>query len=293
MRSHRIAAGTLAALVLAAGASVRAQPEDCEDDGLLGPLEFTPAIGASNVTLDAPIKIRYSDDFFVDGTADPESALTLSNAETGEEVSGRTEVLDGDILFFYPDELLEPTTRYEGIAFGLERDEEINFRTGRDIDRMPPDLGEIVDVSSSKVKDRRCDAPEGGYRVDVVVEPAREDGPIASVEYLLYLTRGPGIVEPEQRDVTRGFATDEITMVFVLSPAEAVEPVCVAVQAVDGVGKVDDDGRPVCFDPVQGNFFEPLCSATGAGAGRGRGLLPIGLMLAALAWRRRGARCPS
>jgi hypothetical protein len=32
------------------------------------------------------------------------------------------------------------------------------------------------------------------------------------------------------------------------------------VMAVDGVGHTDAT-EPVCFEPQQGNFFEPLCSA--------------------------------
>jgi hypothetical protein len=67
---------------------------------------------------------------------------------------------------------------------------------------------------------------------------------------------------------TRNFTTDLITMAFVLEPSEAVEPICVAIQAVDGVGRVDNDGEPRCFDPIQGNFFEPLCTVGSFGASR-------------------------
>ena len=73
-------------------------------------------------------------------------------------------------------------------------------------------------------------------------------------------------------------------MAFVLSPEEAVSPGCVVVHAVDGVGNVDDDMEPECFEPVQGNFFEPLCSASRV---EGRHWLSWGLLALVLRRRRR------
>ena len=128
--------------------------------------------------------------------------------------------------------------------------------------QCPPEMGEIREVRSTPTP-VNCDAPEGGYRVDVSFEPALDDGSPGSIEYLLYLTRGPGVQAPELRDRARNFTEGGdglVTMAFVLRPNEADGPVCVAVHAVDGVGRVDRSVPARCFEPIQGNFFQGLCS---------------------------------
>jgi hypothetical protein len=78
----------------------------------------------------------------------------------------------------------------------------------------------------------------------------------------------------------------------VLSDAEAVAPVCFVVHAVDGLGNVDSDGEPVCFEPVQGTYFE-ACSVSAPGATRGLGVgaFAVGVVVVVLGVRRRrGAR---
>ena len=243
--------------------------EDCLPPPTPGPVEVTPASGAGGVTRDARIALRYTPGFLADYGGDPSSLLSVWNDDTLENLTGSTEIV-GDTLFFLPDALLEPNAYYVGRATGGIADFEFDFRTGATLDMLDPVAGNIQSVSSQPV-DPSCSYPDGGFRVDVTMRRAVEDGPAGSLEYLLYQTRGPGLREPVLRTRRRGLATaDLFTMAFVLPRAEATEPICVVVQVVDGVGKRDDSQPARCFDPIEGNFFESACSVGAAGSGRGR-----------------------
>ena len=300
-----------AAALLGLSPSARAEdggvPTSCEDEVQRGPRFVTPASGASEVTLDAWVKLDYSAGYFAEGfTASVElrhcgEELTAVECETlGEPVEGEAQVVGGETLFFVPAEPLEPRTLYAGVATGIDQDLGFSFRTGATLDTEPPHLPARLDTPSTgrTEGDARCGVP-AGFRVSVSFDPREgrgrvDDGPEGSVEYLLYLTRGATVRAPELRARTRFFPTSLLTMAFVLEPEEAVAPVCVVVHAVDGVGNVNRSMEPACFEPVQGNFFEPICAAGGApgrmGAGDGGGgLAVLGLALGAMLWRRRRA----
>ncbi|MEC7522085.1 MAG: Ig-like domain-containing protein [Myxococcota bacterium] len=278
-------------LALLASAPVAAQDGGtivCDDEPVARQaLEVFPADNATAVSLDAPVRARYSPGYFEPGGpgGDPTTMITLlrcpSSGSTcftadcadgeGEFVPGRVQVL-GEELVFMPSAGWEPETAYRGIARGVDATLEFSFCTGTGDDAGPPRLGVINSVTSTVVDEERCDAPRGSYRISVFFEPATELGPPGSVEYLLYQTRGTDIDGPVLRDRVRNFATDEIPMAFALPPDQATSPICVTVAAVDGVGNVDyadNEGGEVCVDPVQGNFFESLCSVSAPG-GRAR-----------------------
>jgi len=260
---------------------------ECGGPDEVGALEVTPASGANGVLLDAYVQVLYTPGYLA--AVDPSRTIEVTT-EDGDPVAGEAQVV-GDRLFFVPDALLDPDTTYRGLAFGFDYDFEFEFATTRRdgaVDSGPPTLGSrISDITSSRVS-TTCEAPSGGYRVDVSFPPADDDGSPGSIEYLLYLTRGPTLDAPELRARARNFATSDmgrIPMAFVLTPEEAVSPVCVVVHAVDGAGNVDDDMEPRCFEPVQGNFFEALCSAA-----PGRESSPPFVAVALLGlvlWRRR------
>ena len=138
----------------------------------------------------------------------------------------------------------------------------------------------------------RVKRPDGGFRVDVTLDPAEGEPAAGDVEYLLFLTRGPGVGAPELRGRVRG-VTDEIVIAFLLSPEEATGPICVTVQAVDSAGNLGEVPEPLCEDPIQGNFFEPLCAA-GGGPNRRWPSWPA-VALGGFAWivRRRFGRPPT
>lgn len=283
----------VAVLLVSLPAVARAQDEEgCDDVPSRRPLVVTPTPGGVGATLEAPVRVRYSPGYFDDPTVriPPEESLYLwrcedgdSACESGDPVSGGVEVI-GDELVFRPVAPFEPDTLYGGIARGVDGDIPFTFRTGRFFDMGPPEFGGILKVGSDWVE-HECDAPEGGYRIDVKVDRAVDDGPGGDIEYFLYLTRGPEVEAPQLRARQRNFSgEDGIPMAFVLEPSEAVSPICIAVHAVDGVGNVAESD-PHCFDPIEGNFFEPLCAVSAPGTASGArwallGILPIGLLIA-------------
>ncbi len=275
----------------------RAQAQDagvtgCDEVLTRGPLEVTPATNATGVTLDAPVKVRFSPGYFELPGVDPASLIELRRCgelsavecETlGEPVAGEVQVIGDRTLYFVPAHDLSPRELYAGVVRGIDQDLGIAFRTGFSADVGPPQLG-TVDTPTTAQVGPSCEAPAGGYRVDVSFEPATDDGSAGSIEYLLYLTRGGGLEAPELRRRARNFSTGLVTMAFVLSPEEAASPVCIVVHAVDGVGNVDADMEPRCFEPITGDYFEPACNAGAAGSGGWLGLLGV------LLFRRRRGR---
>ena len=286
------AAVVLACCSLLGVASFGVTPAAAQDGGALDcdgepvarqAVEVFSADNANGVSLDAPVRARYSPGYFGPGGpgGDPTTMITLLQCPSsgascstldcvdgeGEFVPGRVQVL-GDELIFVPDVDWQSGTAYRGIARGVDATLEFTFCTGTSDDAGPAELGTINSVTSTIVDEERCDAPRGSYRISVFFPPATEFGPPGSVEYLLFQTRGTGIDGPVLRDRVRNFATDEIPMAFALPPEQATSPICVTVAAVDGVGNVDyadNEGGEVCVDPVQGNFFEPLCSVSAPG----------------------------
>lgn len=265
--------------------------DDCEDPVAPGPVEFTPAPGGrGGVMLNAPVKVRYTEGFFEGAGSgiDPDDFIVVYVCDEpvacsdGVEVPGEVSLI-GDVLVFRPTEPFEPRTSYGVVATGIADRAQFSFQTGTSFDTEPPELSGIRVESSPAAES--CEAPEGGYRIDVQVDAATDDGPLIDIEYLVYLTRGPEVEAPELRARARQ-VTDVIPMAFVLESAEAVSPICVTVHAVDGVGNVDDDTEPQCFDPIQGNFFEPMCSASSVDRAQPSdrahaGLWPVGLAVAA------------
>lgn len=289
----RLSMFTAFVLVVAAGRA-RAEDPACPAPLQRGPQEVTPAAGATGVTLDSAVRVRYSEGYFATGApVDLASMLTIERDSS--PVPGTVTRVGDSTLFFFPDEPWDNATRYTGIARGRGSDPflTLSFLTGFADDLGPPELGGIHDITSSEVQ-ATCDAPEGGFRIDVTFAPAPDDGPLADVEYFLYLTRGELVDAPVLVARQRNFATSEITMAFVLSRERAASPACVVVMAQDGAGNIDDDGTATCFDPIDGSFFEPLCSAApGRGPRRGAAGSAATVVLVAslglLAWRRRAA----
>ncbi|MEM6955555.1 MAG: Ig-like domain-containing protein [Myxococcota bacterium] len=263
------------AWVAFAPSPVRAQ---CDDDDF-AVRASTPASGARDVPINAYLRIDYPRCYFSLTGQDPITSLALED-ENGVPVAGRITLGDDQTLFFLPDSPLAPNTSYAFFAGDFEGGFEGAFTTTESEDTEPPRFGEIEQTSSARIPDPTDEAPEGGWRVDVSFQPAVDDGAAGSIEYLLYLTRGPTDLEaPELRARSRNFATGVITMAFVLTDEEASDPICVVVHAVDGLGRVDDDQEPFCFEPIQGSFFDG-CAAGGTSA-------PIWVAAFALLLRRR------
>jgi hypothetical protein len=233
----------------------------------LRPLEVTPASGATSVTIDAPIKVRYPAGYFVERCPPPFGACASIQvfrvvSGTPTPVPGAVQAL-GDVFIFTPSTSWAADSTFEGRATGIDGMLAFSFRTGPSRDVTPPSLGAITSISSARAAPS-CDAPEGGYRIDVTLEPAIDDGPPGSIEYFAYLTRGPTVTEPQLRARIRNFPTSEITMAFVISREEGASPVCVEVQAADGIdGSMHRTATPIrCIDPAVGSFFDSLCAVS-------------------------------
>ncbi len=267
-------------------------PVDCDPPAALGPVEFFPASGAGGVALDAAVRVRYSPGFFA-VWREPLTRLLEIRDASDTPVRGTLTVL-GDTLVFRPDAPWVAGSAYRGTAFGIDiLQVRFSFRTGAVLDREPPRFTSTPSLSPARVDMRPC-ATEGGYRIDVSVAPATDpDGAQGDVEYLLFQTRGPEIEAPRLRARARNFAGPSIPLAFTLTPSEAVSPICVVVVAVDGVGRAVEGGK-ACVDPVQGNYFAPLCSAGTPGArprgGRGALLASASVLALALVARRLGRR---
>lgn len=282
-------AGSLLALcVLCAAGTVRAQPV-CPEDVIPGPVETTPASGAFGVTVDAYVRVLYTPAYFAaDGPSNGTETILVTDPD-GLEVPGIVQRVGDAALFFVPDGLLDPSTQYDVIATGAFGELVASFTTGTSLDEQAPSIGPITRVAVDPVEPS-CSAPSGGHRVGVTFVPATDDGALGSLEYSLYLTRGEGVSAPVRVARLRHFAASEITAAFVLDDAQAGSMVCVALRVEDGVGRVSEGGG-VCFDPLTGAFFAPLCSVSVAGApsGRAAALLPAVAALALFLRRRRRA----
>ena len=252
---------TILLLLSASAASATAQ---CDEDDF-AVIESAPASGATDVPLNAFIRVLYPRCYFALTGQDPLTSVEVTL--DGEPVPGTLQQGDGQTVFFIPAELLDNARRYDVIARDFEGDFEFSFTTGFSVDSSPPEFPEpFLSVTSSRIPAGSPDLPNGGYRVDVSFEPAVDDGAAASIEYLLYLTRGGEDLDaPELRARARNFATGLITMAFVISDAEAAQPLCIEVTAIDGVGRMSAERPSQCFEPIMGSFFEG-CAVSSEGA---------------------------
>lgn len=273
-------------LLLLAASAAPAFAQCDEDDFAV--VESAPASGATDVPLNAFIRVLYPRCYFSLTGQDPLTSLELT--VDGTPVPGTMQQGDDQTVFFVPQGLLDNGRRYDVIARDFEGDFAFSFTTGFSVDSSPPEFPEPrLTVTSSRIPEDSIDLPEGGYRVDVSFDPAVDDGAAASIEYLLYLTRGNEDLEaPQLRSRARNFTTGLITMAFVITNEEAEQPLCVEVHAIDGVGRMSEDRPSECFEPIMGSFFEG-CSVSAPGGGEG-GVLWVFAVCAWLGGRRRFLR---
>ena len=254
------------------GVAVAQRDDGCREPSPRGPVEISPAFGSRAVAQNALIRVRYSESFFsLPESLPPQDSFTLFRCDAepctpaGAPVEGTISLSD-DTLLFVPRDLLVAGGSYLAVAVGLDQTFEAEFSViagagGAAIDMEAPEFGPVTGFSTTSLAPS-CEVPDGGFRVDVSLRPAVNELAGADVEYLLFLTRGNGIDGPELRARARGVPS-EVVMAFVLTPEEASSTICFTVQAVDGAGNVGELADTVCEDPIQGNFFEPLCASSG------------------------------
>jgi hypothetical protein len=287
----------LALLALLVPALAHAQtPDDCRMEAL-APLFVSPASGAPNAAIDAPIVVRYGAGYFdpLTGPGEPPSTLfrlvacgvcgSPCDVASGTAVPGLVQT-QGDDLLFLPDGGLTTSTQYAGEAMGIDGVLDFSFCSGTGHDTQPPSAVALTaDPTSTRVGALPC-LPDGGYRVGVYFPPASDDGPPGSIEYLLFQTRGAGIDAPVLVDRFRNFQTDRITLSYLLSNEAAATLVCVQVVTIDGAGHATVPDGDRCFDPVGRTSFQG-CAAQPGRAASGAMALAVGLIGIVIARRRR------
>lgn len=262
-----------------------------------------PIAGALSVVLDPIIRVRFP--------GDPEDLAVLwEKYEAGEELIKLAQMIDdqpdepvrgtlqrgGDrMLFFEPDRGLATGRRYRlSVASpdtsALTVTEFGKFETGYRQDEELPELVVSDDEMSLYVSDTSPECgPEGSVNVGIDFTPATDDGDPTSIEHFVYLTRARGLEAP--RLLARvGEPYERPNLSFVLSPEEAKAPVCIRIRAVDGRLQMAENEPEICFDPVQGSFFRPLCSVAAPGhpaGGSDSQSTGLFLLLSALVWRLR------
>jgi hypothetical protein len=302
------------ALLLLAGRAT-AQTSPCGDiEGANDELEVTPADRADGVARNAAVVVRHPPGADLPGllrelraadgdecSREPVCLFEDARARGGPErqaVPGDVQQLDARTLAFVPRSRLEPETDYFPLVArtGFDRASrtELEFRTGSAIDREPPafDPGEDQLRLAVDTPPAECEAPAGSVRVQLGTPRASDDGDEESVELLLFVTSAQGARGPELRARSRNGDEDEgeVVLTFLLSAQEAEQPVCVALRAVDTVGRSSRGGPALCFEPSQGSRFAPLCGvAPGRGStdGGGGSLVLFCVWLAAALRRRR------
>lgn len=304
---------------LAPAARVRADPGGCgglEVDA--DELVTFPGDGAEAVALDAEITVRYpagTDLSALHAALQADAArdvcggapVCLFRDARGEEgglarkpVRARWLVSDATLVLV-PEALLAPMTDYYlSIArpgFDRAARVEVEFATDSEPDSEPPRLADDASELRLTVEPAppECEAEPGSVRVRLLVPRVRDDSDEGSVELLAFVTRARGSSGPELRARGRNSGGGDVLLGFVLDPEEARAPTCLVLRAVDGTGKWSEAEPELCFDPVQGSHFEPLCAlrAPGARADGAAGTLVFSslfLLLRRLARRRPGPR---
>lgn len=263
-------------------AHARAQDDGCGGASIHETLDIDvkPAHGASGVARDAPVVVRYLSEAALDALeaslADDETLVSLlrepdTEGDPREVVAGSVHAIDSRTIAFVPDRRLDAETRYYPVVakpgFDAPAFAELRLETGSELDAEPPSLSVGPDgiALSSEPIGPGCEGPPGGLRIGVSFPPASDDGDEGSIEYFLYLTRGFGVHGPELRARARDH-DGTVRMSLFLTQQQSRERACVAVRAVDGVGKPAANEPELCFDPIEGSHFEDCTAEAAIGA---------------------------
>ena len=268
---------------LVAHKSAAAQVQGCDDDAtaVQGDFEVTPLDRAEQVARNAPIVVRFADDVDLDqlvSTLEDERdvapevpcagelvcLLEISDDEPPREIEADV-VIDEQTIRLDPNEPLAPDTDHTVLIVqpGLDAiaRKERGFRTSDALDRERPVLGygaDDVQVSVTELPPE-CMQPAGSRRVVLELPAASDDGDPESVELEIKLTSARGL----DHAVVRARAHNEgdpVVVSFVLSAEEADGRVCLAVRAIDAVGRASERPLGVCFNPSTRPTFESACA---------------------------------
>jgi hypothetical protein len=284
-----LAAWLALAQALAPG-PLRAQVQGCDEDAteVRGDFEVTPEDRAEEVARNTPIVVRSAREIDLDELSEslaeerraeqpvPCAGELLCLLETSDEprvIDAELSVEEGNVVRLVPRDPLAASTEHTILIVqpGLDivARSESSFETGTGSDREPPELNygpDDVQVSVAELPPE-CGQGSGARRVVLSLPPASDDGDVESVQLEVELTMAKGLDEPELR--ARGpNDDDEVHLHFILSAEEASARVCLAVGAVDALGRSSERKPTVCFNPSTRPAFESACSIAAVAVGR-------------------------
>jgi hypothetical protein len=280
----------LALLLALAPAPLRAQVQGCDEDAteVRGEFEVTPEDRAEEVARNAPILVRFEREIDLDelsaGLAEEldveqpvpcagELVCLLETTDQPRVIDAELSIEEGNVVRLVPRDLLAPSSEHTILIVqpGLDivARSESSFETGTGSDREPPELNYgpgDVQVSVAELPPE-CGQGSGARRVVLSLPPASDDGDVESVQLEVELTMAKGLDAPEIR--ARGpNDDDQVHLHFVLSAEEASARVCLAVGAVDALGRSSERKPTLCFNPSTRPVFESACSIAAVAVGR-------------------------
>lgn len=263
-------------------APLQAQVQGCDEDAteVRGDFEVTPEDRAEDVARNAPIVVRFARELDLDELSEslaeeleaerpvPCAGELVCLLETSDEprvIDAELSIEEGNVVRLVPRDPLAASTEHTLLIVqpGLDivSRSESSFETGTGSDREPPELNygpDDVQVSVAELPPE-CGQGSGARRVVLSLPPASDDGDVESVQLEVELTMAEGLGEPELR--ARGPNDDDtVHLSFILSAEEASGRVCLAVGAVDALGRSSERKPTVCFNPSTRPAFESACS---------------------------------
>jgi hypothetical protein len=267
-------------------APVQAQVQGCDEDAseVRGDFEVTPEDRAEGVARNAPIVVRFAREIDLDELSEslaeepraeqpvPCAGEIVCLLETSDEprvIDAELSIEEGNVVRLVPRAPLAASAEHTVLIVqpGLDivARSESSFETSTDSDRERPELNygpDDVQVSVAELP-AECGQGGGARRVVLSLPPASDDGDVESVQLEVELTMAKGLPEPELR--ARGPNDhDPVHLSFVLSAEEASARVCLAVGAVDALGRSSERKPSVCFNPSSRPVFESACSIAAA-----------------------------
>ncbi len=228
-----------------------------------------PSAGGERAALNTLIQVD------IDASLNPQFLLSRVDPMIDVPIAASWQRIgESDRFVIRPLDLLEEDTQYSTVVSADEGIyERFTFTTAGFVDETPPVFAfgpdQVVAYSSTP-----CGDDGTSHRVALTLQDATDDGHAGAIEYLVYLTRAAGLDGPVL--LSRQYLAEATDLSFTLTPEQLSTPVCIVVDAVDGVGLHADPAKieEFCFDPLQGNFFEP-CAVGGPLRARWHGSLML------------------
>lgn len=243
-----------------------------------------PAGDSSMVPLDGFIRLRYygrvpEGPLFVEAVSTSGSAVTIAGQVNVVDAATPNDFAE---IHFQSAEAFQPLSRYR-VTFpditGGAASNRFEFTTGSVQCGTTPPAFEGLRGDPTVVTNGETDQCGDPHAMTVSLHWTRASSawPMGDLEYIVYQTRGAGIGGPVERARQRGrlvnndlcaqsasgSSADGQCMSFRLTSANASQPMCFNVQALDAFGRTDGNREEKCVDPDVGASFVGCTAAPG------------------------------